>query len=126
VSARLAALARRLADDTFFLASALREYQTSEILDEEGLAAMLGCSVETLVPLALCRRPTSTPPAFRRDVDRIAERFGVNAGALAALVRRADALAGLRQRATAERGTLLAARDREDETTDETDAEGPS
>ncbi|HVC33995.1 MAG TPA: hypothetical protein VNL16_10840 [Chloroflexota bacterium] len=113
---RIAALARRVQDDPFFLASALKGYARSEGLDERGLAAALSCPIETLVKLALCRRPRPAPPVFREDVDRIATRFGVRADALAEIVRHADALAGMRRGDADERGLLMAARDRDEPT----------
>lgn len=115
MSDRIAALARRVQDDPFFLASALKDYAEGEGLDDFGLAALLGCSVETLDPLRLCRRPRPDPPWFRQDVDRIVARFGVSASALAAIVRYADALVALRRPTPGEQGTLLAARDRDDD-----------
>ncbi len=113
MTSRLARLARRVEDDPAFLASALKQYATSEGLDGRGLAAALSCSVEALARLALCRRPRPAPPWFRQDVDRIAARFGANADALAAIVRRADALGRLRDVDVGERGLLIAARDQD-------------
>jgi hypothetical protein len=112
MSSRLAALALRVGDDPFFLASALAVYAESETMDDEQLAAQLGCPVATLVPLRLCRRPRPEPPFFRRDVDLIATRFGLHADVLAAAVRRADAVMALRREATGAEGMLMAARDR--------------
>jgi hypothetical protein len=109
---RLAALALRVRDDPFFLASALAVYAESETMDDEQLAAQLGCPVATLVSLRLCRRPRPEPPTFRRDVDLIAARFGLHADVLAAVVRRADAVTALRREATGAEGVLMAARDR--------------
>lgn len=114
MSERIAALARRVERDPFFLAAALRDYARSEGLDEPALAVLLACPVGTLAPLGLCRRPRPDPPLFRQDVDRIAACFAVRADRLAEVVRRADALAALRREATSEQGTLMAARDREE------------
>ena len=112
---RLDVLARRVQIDPNFLAAALADYARSERLDENGLAAALGCPPEQLSPLRLCRRPRAEPAAqFRRDVEQIAARFGVRAEVLAEAVRRSDALIALRRAAPAERGTLMAARDREE------------
>ena len=125
MSERIAALARRVRGDPFFLAAVLDAYARSEGLDEVGLAALLACPVATLAPLGLCRRPRPEPPLFRRDVERIAARFGVRADALAEVVRRADALAALRRIAAGdaadadERGLLMAARDREEDGAEE-------
>lgn len=122
---RIAALARRLEDDPFFLAAALHEYARSEGFDEVRLAAHLGCPVETLSRLGLCRRPRPEPPHFRRDVDQIAARFEVSADVLAQIVRRADALVALRPTTEDRRGTLRAARDREEQGRASTGGERP-
>jgi hypothetical protein len=108
VSNALNRLAKRLENDTFFLASALRTYATSEGLDYTGLAHRLNCDVSVLSTLSICRRPTGA--AFREEVLRIAERFNVKAGTLAEAIRRADSLETLRL-AQPERGLLMAARD---------------
>ncbi len=121
---RIAAFARRVEADPFFLASALSDYAHSEELDEQGLALALGCSLDTLSQLRLCRRPHPDPASFRADIDRIAARFAVRATVLAEAVRRADALAGLRHTATDGRGLLMAARDRGAEEPPSTTGEG--
>ena len=108
----LGKLADRASDDAFFLGAALATYAASADLDDAGLAAELGCPVRTLTMLRLCRRPHPEPPAFGRDIARIAARFGLDATALAMAVRRADALDALRQGAARSGGTLIAARDR--------------
>lgn len=111
MSDRLAAFARRVQGDRFFLGSALSVFARSERLDEYGLARQLSCPVETLVLLRLCRRPTGDTAAFRADIATIAARFGADAAALAVMVRRADALEAMREAGAAETGTLRAARD---------------
>src|SRR5262249_26150942 len=111
---RLGELARRVQSDPFFLASALADYANSEGLDEQGLARRLGCPVETLTSLGLCRRPHPEPALFRQDIDRITLRFGVKVDVLAEIVRRSDALSVIRQGAKSERGLLMAAQDRKD------------
>lgn len=117
VSPRVRAMARRLSRDETFLAAALRRFAQSEGLDEVGLSRVLGCQPDDLPLLGLCRRPRPRAPDFRADVDRIAARHQLNAGALAAVVRRADALAALQSAAREESGNglLMAARDREDD-----------
>jgi hypothetical protein len=112
VPSRLEALARRVTDDPFFLGSALADYARSEGLDDAGLAAALGCSGEALARLRLCRRPDAAPERFWDQVVVIAHRFGARPDVIAEAVRRADALAGLREPAVSERGLLMAARDR--------------
>jgi len=113
MASRIDALAQRLQDDPFFLASALADYARSERLDDGALAVVLGCSVKTLGPLRLCRRPHPEPRLFRQDVERIASRFGVKADVLAAAVRRSDALSRMRRGENSGSGLLVAARDRQ-------------
>ena len=50
-------MAQRAEADPFFLASLLALYAGSEQLDDAGLAAALGCPVETLTDVRLCRAP---------------------------------------------------------------------
>ena len=80
----LTQLARRTDDDPFFLGSALAAYKRKMGLDDQGLAAVLGCPVETLPQLALCRRPVSA--TFDQDVQTIATRFDIDPLILGAIV----------------------------------------
>ncbi len=113
---RIAALARRVEDEELFLASVLADYARTEDLDDQGLAERLGCPVKTLISLRLCLRPDPEPDVFRREVDRIASRFEIDAGLLAEVIRRSNALRMMRNKAGAEEGGLLmAARDRRKE-----------
>ena len=104
--------ARRVEGDAEFLAWALARYAQSERLDDRGLAERLGCPPERLTALRLCGMPAEEPAAFRRDVDAIAARFGVDAAVLATVIRHAQALERLRQPGGAAAAALLAARDR--------------
>ncbi|MGH3085715.1 MAG: hypothetical protein ACRDSJ_00170 [Rubrobacteraceae bacterium] len=120
---RIAALARRVEDEEIFLASVLADYARTENLDDQGLAERLGCPVKTLVSLRLCLRPDPEPEIFRREVDRLASRFEIDAGLLAEAIRRSDALRAMRSKAAAEEeGLLMAARDRRKE---DPEGEGP-
>jgi hypothetical protein len=110
----LETLARRVQNEPFFLASTLALFARSEALDDEALCRFLRCPPESFAMLRLCRTPDEDPSAFQRDVTRIAERFGADENALAEAVRRGQALYRLRQAAMAG-GTLLAARDAEEE-----------
>ncbi len=110
----LDALARRAENEPFFLASTLALFARSEALDDEALCRFLRCPPESFAMLRLCRTPDEDPSAFQRDVKRIAERFGTDVDALTDAVRRGQALHHLRQAAAAG-GTLLAARDAEEE-----------
>jgi hypothetical protein len=107
---RIDAFARRLRRDPYFLASALEDYAGSEGLDGSGLAVELGCGVDELGQLGLCRRPRSDPESFADDVRRIAGRFAVSEDRLAEAVRRSDALTALREAESQD--VIAAARDR--------------
>lgn len=114
---RIAALAHRVENDQLFLASALDDYAHTEELDDQGLAERLGCPIKTLVYLRLCLRPDPKPDIFRREMDRIASRFGADAAVIAEAIRRSDALSVMRSKAGSveEGGMLMAARDRRKE-----------
>lgn len=111
MSKSLEALARRVANDPFFLASVLAAYARSEHLDDAGLAETLGCSAAVLTALRLCRAPRPAPRAFQQDVDRLAERFGVDADRLAEVVRYGQALPRLQAGPASAQGFLMAARE---------------
>ncbi len=108
-------LAQRLADDPFFLAAALHRFAASAGLDDSALAVRLRCAPEVLTLLRLCRMPRSESPAFGRDVDTIAARFGLDGDALAEMVRYGQGLLRFQARpapASPEApGFLMAARD---------------
>jgi hypothetical protein len=105
-------LARRLENDPFFLACPLKLYQKSEGLSEDTLASGLKCSKEALLSVRLCRAPGGQEDSFQDDIEHIAKRFSVDAGALAEAVRRGQALFHMTSGPKAS-GTLLAARDGE-------------
>jgi hypothetical protein len=106
-------LAGRVADAPDFLACALAEYARSERLDDAALSARLGCSAETLTHLRLCRMPRGQAPLFWQDVERIADRFSVDAQVLAEIARRGQSLRSLKVEGGPKQapGFLLAARD---------------
>lgn len=107
--------AERAADRPPFLASALLAYAHAEGLDDAGLAARLGCPDADLPALLLCRRPQGA--TFAADVQRIAERFGLQPFRLAEAIRVVEGVAALRAAHDAADGRppdglLAAARDR--------------
>lgn len=111
MSAALDHLAARVGTDPLFLANALAEYARSEGLDDDALAAVLGCARAELTPLRLCGAPR--PEHFRADAEAIAGHFGIDPNTLVAVVRRGQSLARLRAVQSPEKapGFLLAARD---------------
>lgn len=107
--------AERAGKQPFYLASSLLTYARAERLDDDALAARLGCELAQLPALLLCRRPTGEGPVFRKDVEAIAQRFGLEAARLAQLIRAADAVVALQRPSVEPSGQLLAAaRDRLD------------
>lgn len=80
------------ADKPFFLAAALRTYASVHNLDDLELAVVLGCVVEDLPRLALCRCPQAPSAEFRSNIQHLAARFGLCAEQLAYLLREVDSL----------------------------------
>jgi hypothetical protein len=129
MSEHLERLARRVASDPFFLASALTRYAEREELDDAALAAMLGCTMPILTRLRLCRVPRPEAPFFWQDVERIAGRFALDPLTLAEIVRRGQALLTLQQaagkRLDEAKGFFLAARDGVADPADPAKGDGP-
>jgi hypothetical protein len=103
-------LARRASAEPSFLGWQLAAFARARGLDDEALAAHLGCPVALLANVRLCGAIRADH--FREDVSCVAARFGMHAAHLADA---AKPLAGepLREPAVAEApGVLLAARDR--------------
>ncbi|GAC1463398.1 MAG: hypothetical protein PVS3B3_08970 [Ktedonobacteraceae bacterium] len=118
--------AQRALASPFFLAATLQDYQQANQLDNEALANLLGCHVDDLTRLALCRRPISEQQTFTHDIDHLAQRFHLHADQLAEIIRQVDALAAFRhqmisnQQAT-HQSLLAAARDRQNEVSEGTE-----
>lgn len=105
---QLTNLATKVEGDPFFVSGLLAAFAGSERLDDAGLAEHLGCRLEDLPILKLCRAPRDDPAAFRADADALATRFDLDAARLIDAVRCGRVI--LRQRGA---GPLfLAARDR--------------
>ncbi len=109
----LIGLAARVAGDPFFLAAALAGYARSEGLGDAALAARLGCTVELLPLVRLCRAPRGDARGRREDVAAITAHFGLDERALMVAVKRAAVLAQFQAAAGDGAGGLMAARDRE-------------
>jgi transcriptional regulator with XRE-family HTH domain len=107
-------LARLAQTRPTLLAGPLKLYQEQEGLDDEQLAAQLGCEVEALARLALCERPRPAPH-FREDVERIARYIQADTLQLAMVIRNAETRESFTRGSGASVPTLLAARDNEDE-----------
>jgi hypothetical protein len=113
--------AQRSAQDSASLGYVFERYRKHEGKSVEELAEMLGCSLEVLDALYLCRRPEQA--CFAEHLRMLEKRFAVGPRRLAAVLRRVEVLDGLPS--DEEAGTtvrndsyLMAARDRssDDET----------
>jgi hypothetical protein len=125
VSESLKRAAHRAGLQPFFLGSVLAEYQAANNLDDSKLAEALGCAIADLPRLALCRRPATEQTNFVADLGHLEQRFKLNGGQLATIIREVDALAALRHQLNANAaapGLLRAARDRDEH--DEVGEEG--
>ena len=105
------------------LADPLHLYKEQEGLDDQQIAAMLGCKLEAIPRLALCERPRPAPH-FREDVERIAVYIHADILQLAMLIRAAESREALSHRPGTARPTLLAARDH-DESGEPEDPQAP-
>lgn len=88
--------ARRAVIDPHFLAFALHEYAAERGWDEPALLTALGATPETLAHARLCRMPRGDTAGFKEDVDRIADKFGLNRDVLALATRHGRAVATVR------------------------------
>ena len=82
----LARAARSAAGQPPLVGHALALYQARHGLDEAALAAHLGCAVQRLHGLALCRLPRPGGESFRAEVERLAAFIGCDADRLAAVI----------------------------------------
>lgn len=110
--------AKRASQHPFFLAADLEQFRAHRGIHEADLARFLGCSLEVLPKVALCRRPDPESPRFRSDIHRIADAFGLQTDHLVQLIREVDVLKVLGEASPAAeqemaRGLLVAARDAE-------------
>jgi len=108
----LARLAERAESRPFFLASLLADFARSENMNDEMLAAHLGCPLAELPKLKLCRAPRQEPADLREDIDRLVQAFRLDRDHLLEAVLRGRVAQELRQAET----LLMAARDHDKET----------
>ena len=88
--------AERAADEPSFFACALREYRDMFGLNHLSLAKKLGCTLDGMTRLALCRRPNLSAPKWREDLEKVANYVRVDAGLLLHLLREVDALTAMK------------------------------
>jgi len=104
--------AARAEGDPFFIGFALAAYRDLAGFDDRQLGTWLGCPLQNLPRLALCRRPDGESAMFGDEVQRIARYVEVEAGRLAQLLRAVENVEAMQGAAP---GALMAARDRKRE-----------
>ena len=119
-AAMLRSAAQKFAESPAFVGYWLEVYRDREGLELPALAAHLGCPIETVQHLSLCRQPRADQWAV--DTAEIARRYGIDRDRLADLLLDAEAYAVIRQPAPTSTRALggsttafAAARDRERE-----------
>jgi hypothetical protein len=108
---------KRAARSSFFLAFDLDAYATLIGWTDIDLAQALGCSLDTLNLIALCRTPRRDT-RFGAEIEAIGSRFQINSIRLAALLREIDIVREFEPVPHGE-GWLAAARDRGDQVDDD-------
>jgi hypothetical protein len=112
-SALLARAAQRASLRRNYLGWIFARFGATEGKADQELAELFKTSVQNLQHVRLCLRPRSE--SFAADVDQIAQKFGLDAGRLAKIIRHVEALDGMADDHTnvaSEAGLLLAARAR--------------
>ena len=74
------------------LANVVDRYLKLNHLTEDDLCLLLRCDLDSVNHLRLCGRPDADPMAFSIDIKRLADKFDLDAGALASMVREVDAV----------------------------------
>lgn len=88
--------AERAASEPTFFAHVLREYRAMFGLDLRSLATKLGCNIDDVTRLALCRKPDLAAPKWHEDLDKIATYVHVDSQLLLQVLREVDTLTAMR------------------------------
>src|SRR5690348_11899280 len=88
--------AERAAAEPAFFAHALREYRAMYGLSLRSLATRIGCNIDDVTRLALCRRPDLSAPKWREELDKIANYVHIDPQLLLQLLREVEALTVMR------------------------------
>lgn len=103
--------------DTFFIGSALVQYQTLNNINQHELAEHLECTPSNLDRLSLCRLPDLGDQSFKTEIHKIAEYCQCSPNFLVKIIRDVQVVEILRKPDGYELdGFLLAARDRKENT----------
>jgi hypothetical protein len=113
-AALLARAANRARMSHEYLGWCLSRYAQAEEKSNQDLADYLGVSMSDFYRLFLCLRPRRE--SFSSDVQQIANKFGLESGGLAKLIRHVESLEGMKDErvvtTSSEAGLLIAARAR--------------
>lgn len=114
----IARFVSRTKDDPFFVGYSIRAFAAARNLEEARVASFLGCGQESMTRLAMCRQPSVGEESYQQDVEQIAAFVGCDPARLQQLLRETMGIRVLRESNASVRDnvTLLAARDRQDET----------
>jgi len=92
---QLKIIARTLLDDPSYMAWVIKIYLVQEKLSGRNLADILGVSEESLVRLALCKRPHLNTRDFSNQIRKISQYTSIDIYALARLIRQFESITSL-------------------------------
>jgi hypothetical protein len=118
--------AARASSDPFYLGHSLAMYKASEGIDDTALAGFLGCALDDISRIALCRQPgVPDETSLKSDIVILIERFALKRESFIHLIRRVQFIAAASTNTpttsfnpTQRTEYLLAAQDRDDATSD--------
>ena len=84
--------AERAASEPAFFAHVLREYCAMFGLNQRSLATKLGCKIDDVTRLALCRKPDFDAPKWHEELEKIAHFVHIDSQLLLQLLREVDTL----------------------------------
>lgn len=112
---------------SFYLGSALVKFRSFHQIDDKGLADYLGCDLERVPLLFLCKRPNQESMTFQADIKQISATFNIKPVKLLQILREVDTLKSWaetsRENTLAPIGLLAAARDVNGPTEEQQDPE---
>lgn len=109
-------IAEKAKQRKFFLSSTFSIFQSAHGINDEELSQILGCSIDDLNRLALCRKPNSEILSFKEEVEQISNSFSVDKVRLAQIIKEVDSIILFREIDHSNldnKGFLIAARENE-------------
>lgn len=92
----LQSLMERVKEDSGFMAYALDIYRRQQGLDENGLVAQLNTTLESIVRLALCKKPDPSSPKFAEQLQQIANYTAISQTLIIDVLKASEGLAAER------------------------------